>query len=142
MPSSSDNHFTGKNGKAVVNGVDMNVIKWDVNPEAQRVEVTGTRHAGHTGVIAGNRGSTFTMTMKFDAAANPLDNPPNCKAGQRITNVRLYLDGTSSPYWSYPFAVVFKTPMSSAPNEATEISVECEADGAFYEPTGNFVPST
>jgi hypothetical protein len=140
MPS-SDNYFVGKDGKATVNGTDINVEGWSVSTAADRVDVTSTRTAGYRGIITGIKGLTFSLTLKWDAAANPLDNPPSLVPGTTLSTVRLYLNGTSSPYWSITSAKVLSVTNGSTVADATGLTVECEADGSFTAPTGNFTPA-
>jgi hypothetical protein len=141
MSASQDNYTVGKLAKTTVNGTDINGNGWSVDPTADDVDVTGTRSAGYGACITGVRRATFTMTLIWDALANPLDNPPNLKAGSTITNTKLYLNGLTSPFWSFPFAKVIGTPMEAKVGDALAITVNCKSDGAFAEPTGNFTPA-
>jgi hypothetical protein len=139
--ASETNYFVGKHGKALVGSTDCNVEGWSVDHDADRIDVTSTRTAGYRGVITGVQGSTFTLTLSWDAAANPLDSPPALKAGTTLSTVKLYLNTVTSPYWSYPTAKVLKTSNESKVDTKTTITVSCEADGTFTPPTGNFTPA-
>lgn len=141
MNPSQTNYTVGKLAKTTVNGTDINGDGWSVDPTAERQDVTSTRTGGYRGVITGIRGATFTMTLSWDAAANPMDNPPSLKAGTTLTNVKLYLNDVTSPFWSFPIAKVLGTPMETKVGDTLKLTVNCESDGPFVEPTGNFTPA-
>jgi hypothetical protein len=140
MPSTT-NYFTGKLGKVTVNATDINVEGWSVEPTVDEHDVTSTRTSGYGAVIPGIKRLKFTLNLKWDAAANPLDNPPNLRAGGTITTVKLYLNDTTSPFWSIPTAIVTGTPMEVKVADDVKITINCTADGTFTAPTGNFTPT-
>lgn len=141
MAASQTNYFVGKDGKATVAGVDVNVEGWSVDPTADEHDVTSTRTAGFGGVITGVKRCKGVLTMSFDAAANPLDNPPALAIGTTVTSVKLYLNGTSNPYWDLPIIKVTGNPMESKVADVTKITINWTADGTFTDPTGNWSPS-
>jgi hypothetical protein len=139
--ASNTNYYTGKLGKVTVNATDINVQGWSVDPTVDEHDVTSTRTGGYGGVIAGIKRLKFTVTLNWDAAANPLDNPPNLGAGSVVSTIKLYLNDTTSPFWSIPSAVVTGTPMEVKVNDDVKITINCTADGTFSKPTGNFTPA-
>lgn len=140
MPS-SDNFFSGKNGKVTVNGTELLITGWKVEPEAERHDVTHTGSSGFGNIITSIKRAKFTIEMNWNAQQNPLDDPPNLVEGATITNVKCYLDGLTSPFWLFSSAKVLTNPVESKVGDVTKITVNCESDGSYTRPTGNFAPS-
>lgn len=140
MPGSSDNFFTGKNGHAAIGATVLKITGWNCDDNADRHDVTNTSSGGHGNIITGVKRCPFTIEMNWDAAANPLDSPPSLGAGSTLSQVKLFLDGATSPFYLFPVAKVLGTPVASTVGDVTKITCNCESDGPYTRPTGNFTP--
>jgi len=74
------------------------------------------------------------MTLFWDAAANPMDNPPSLKAGSTLTNTKLYLTAHSHSGRSHSQRCSGRR--WKPDRDALKLTVNCKSDGAFSEPTG------
>src|SRR5699024_4424162 len=98
MPS-SDTFFSGKNGKCTGNGTAVLTTGRKVEPVADRHDVTNTGSGGFGSIITSIKRAKFSIEANWNAAANPLDDPPGLVEGATLTNVKLYLDGLASPFY-------------------------------------------
>jgi hypothetical protein len=87
---------------------------------------------------------TFTLEMDWDAAANPMDDPPGLYPGAVLTDLSLYLDEAATaqgPFWDMPKALILGTPMNAMVDALIHLTVNGANKGPFGRPTGDFTPS-
>lgn len=133
--------YSGKNSIFSVNGTTVHSMGWNVNNTIKDDDVTNTSQAGYTDQIECSRSLVATVEAQWDSSANPLDNPPSLYAGSILTNVKLYQDGTSSPFWGMASALVTETPHESKVGSVSKITFTIKNKGPFTRPTGTFTPS-
>src|SRR3989304_8295066 len=104
--------LSGKSGKVVVNGTTLNVRSWAADVACDLQETSHSGASGYKTYVAGLLGLTGTVEMDWDTAANPTTNPPNLNPGETLTNLDLYLDGSS--YLRIASAIVSGSPLASA----------------------------
>lgn len=121
----------GNQGTATVNGVELSVTDWSVNPAVELARFRNSKTAGFTRKEKTWSDATFSITVDFDFDLNPFATLP---LGTTVTNVRLYIRGTSSQFWSFPSAVVVSTPQSVNVDGKIQTSFSLENDGSFVAP--------
>ncbi len=129
--------LSAKNCKVRINENVHYATKWDIKPESALLDTSNFEGAGFETQIYGLRKCEITIEGWYDAGANPYDSPMNLQDGISLTNLKLYISGTSGPYWLVPSASLRTPPMTSDVKEKVMFRLELKANGAFYYPTGN-----
>ncbi len=131
---------SAKNAKVRFNSIVFNSKKWTVTPKTDKLDTSNSESAGYGDWISGFVYCEFTVEGDADAVLNPYDTAPSpgLQAGAALTNVKLYLNDTTGPYWSFPAAGVLEAPMTGDVKQTLGISVHCEGRGIFVYPTGVF----
>src|SRR5579862_327007 len=76
--------------------------KWDVSPETDFEDTSSFEDGGAETQVACFRKCEVTLEGYWDGDQNPYDSPPNFQTGQRLVNVKLYINTTAGPYWLFP----------------------------------------
>src|SRR3954462_5048285 len=96
---------SGLKATCTINGTEIPLINWSVRPAVTIQEFRNSK----TGRVP-KREATFvdlsgTVSYDFDFDANPFSTL-NVVPGQKITNLKLYLNGTSGLFHSLPSAII------------------------------------
>lgn len=130
--------YSAKNAKVRYGASSSSVLTvkgWDVQIEAAELDVTHMESAGYHEAIAGIRKMSVTINCDDDGAANLFD--AGWTAGANLTGVRLYLNGTSGPYWALT-TFFLRSPQQRADVQQTMSNTFTGvASGTFTYPTGN-----
>ena len=130
--------FSAKNAKVRYSATTAITMKeWSVEHDVGEIDTSNFEGAGYTDRIAGLKDVTITLTMDYDSGANPLD-ITGFYPGSNVTNLRLYLNDTTSPYWSFPSAICLKVSEPAKVKEGMPITFTLKNKGTFSLPTGNF----
>lgn len=78
-------YHSGKEGKVRIGSTDLCVVDWELDEEAEEIDVTNTCSGGDEEFIGGTVRTTGTCTAIWDDTALPNANPPNVNAGQTVT---------------------------------------------------------
>src|SRR4051812_27209223 len=123
MPS--QDHFSGKGASYGINGSTYTGNDgWTVEDSPTELRTDNTADAGFSNRIIGSKDATFTIETNWDATANPLDTPYNFYPGAVLTNLKLFLNGTSSPFWLFPSAIVLSVSNPAKVNEKVSVTVK------------------
>jgi len=128
--------FSAKNAKVRLNGNTFTAKSWTVEATADEIDVSNFEGNGFSDAIGGLKNATITVEYDFDGQSNPFDAPITLAPGQTGTNVRLYLNGTTGPYWSFPSVLVTATPNSANVKEALKGTIRMRNKGTYTAPTG------
>lgn len=129
--------ISGKSAKVRVNNTAHYAEEWDVEPEADLLDANSFEGGGYKDYIAGLFGAGFTVRGWYDAGANPFDAPMNIQIGTVLTNVKIYVNDTTGPFWNFPKAIVATTPHKANVKGRVELSFTAKGKGTFSYPTGN-----
>lgn len=133
----SYNPRSGISGTATVNGTELPITDWSVNPSATILQFVNSLTGKHAKKASTFEDATFSFSFDWDDSNNPFAAPLTIVQGSTITNVKLLLDGPSgSLYWNFPSAIVVSTPQSMQRAGKITTSVNCTADGTFAAPGG------
>lgn len=126
---------SGKGGTATVNGTELAVTDWSVDPSTEIARFRNSKTGNFTKKETTFKEATLTITVDYDFDANPFSSLP---LGTTVTNVKLYLQGGgaggSGGFWDFPSAIVVSTPQSVAVNGNIQTSFNLENDGTFSAP--------
>lgn len=114
---------------------------WSVDSSPAELRTDNTAGGGCSDRIIGTKDIKATIDMSWDASRNPFDTPIAFAAGTILTNLKLYLNGPTSPFYLLPKAIVLKDSVAAKVGELIKVSVDIANKGAFTRPTGNFVPT-
>lgn len=134
-------YYHGKNSLFESDGTVVHSKGWSVNPSVAEEDITNTSDEGYTDVLALNKSLSVTVEFHWDAQTNILDDPISLHEGSVVTNLKLYLDGPSSPFWLLPKGLVTETPQESKVDGAGKITLTIKNKGKYFRPTGTFTPS-
>ncbi len=131
--------FSGKSASFGLNGTNyVGNDGWEAEDAPQELRTDNTADAGYSNRIIGTKDLVITLTMNWDASADPFDTPINLYAGAVLTNAKFYLNGTSSPFYLMPSALVLSSPVSAKVGDKVSVTVKIANKGTFTRPTGNF----
>jgi hypothetical protein len=127
--------YSAKNAKVRINDGTVAAKQWTVTPEVDEIDVTSFEAGGNTVVIPGCIKHSIEIVIDEDGSQNLLTS--SIAPGSYVT-LKLYLNGTGGPYWSFPIALVRSQPMRAGVREAmgTTISLTASA-GTWAYPSGN-----
>jgi hypothetical protein len=134
-------HYHGKTSLFSVNATTIHSKGWTVDDTGEELRSDNTFDAGFSNRITGTNDLKVTIETDWDASANPLDGPPALAVGTVLTTVKLYLQGTSSPFWLLPSAIVLSSPMESKVGGIGKITFNIANKGTYTRPTGTFTPT-
>lgn len=130
----AEEFHSGKGGTATVDGHELAVTVWDNNPATELARFRNSKTGNFTKKENTFQDSVFSITLDFDFLDNVFDSPVNVDIGAFLSQVKLYLHGTSGLYWHYPSAIVVSTPQRLEIDGRINTVINCEADGAFGRP--------
>src|ERR1041385_2413133 len=116
--SATQDFFNGKGASFGINGQNyVGNEGWSIDDNPSELRTDNTAGGGFSDRIIGNHDLVATMEMCWDASANPLEAPYGFAPGTILTNLKLYLNGTASPYYLLPKAIVLTSPVTAKVNE-------------------------
>jgi len=129
-----DDFRSGKTGTATINGTELAVTDWSVTPGVEIVRFRNSRTGTYDQKEGTFRDASGTISFDYDFDQSPWGAPLSLEEGDTVTNVRLYLNGTSGPYWEFPSAVITGTPQSLSTAGKITTSINFENSGVFTRP--------
>lgn len=125
---------SGYKGTATIGGNEVPLINWSVSPTADMVKFMNSKSGGYVLREATFKDCTVSFEIDYDFDANPFAAPTNITVGVELTNVRLYLNGTSGSYWNFPKLKVIGTPQQLQVTGKITTKVNCAINGTFAYP--------
>lgn len=127
--------LAGNTGTATFNGVEVPVTGWNVNPSVDVVRFANSKTSGFRKKQTTYKDATFSVDMDYDFDSSPFAVSPGLTLGAVLTNVKLFLNGTSGKFWNFPSAICVSTPQRLDNEGKITTSANFEADGTFSPPT-------
>ena len=109
---------------------------WRVRNAARMLETSHAEGSGFETYVRGLRGSNPSLEGWWDGGLNMHETTLAITDGATLTNVRLYTSGATSPYWSFPIALVESIECTGMVNDLLRYSLTLRASGSFVYPTG------
>lgn len=110
---------------------------WEVDPEAALLEANSFEGGGFEADIFGLEKAQVHGRFWWDRGANPYDAPLSIQVAVTLTVNKLYMAGTSSPFWSFPLLNVNRTPHRADVKDRHMVEMFAKGSGSFLYPTGN-----
>jgi hypothetical protein len=133
------NFKSGFTGTATINGTEVPLKDWTVDPAIRIAETENSLSGGFVlADFSGGKRCTFSFLIDFDYDANPYGAPLALRINQTIVQVKLFLNGTAGIFWLFPSALVVGTPQGIAHTSAEMVNarINCMATGTFSYPGG------
>jgi len=133
--------YSAKNAKVRYGATTITANSWSVEPSAARLKTTNFESGGFETGITGVRSIKFTIEIDDDAAQNLFDVP--ITVGLIATsNLLLYENGTSGPFWSIAGAHFETLPMKANVEDTMKITITGSGNGQWLYPTGTHSGTT
>ncbi len=131
--------LNGTKTKARVNGQVWYHTNWECDPQAPSLPTPSAEDEGFEKDVSGMKVCEVNVEGWFDAGKNMYDAPLNINEGDLLSEVKLYLNDTDSPYWHFPYLRVISVPMRVRVDDKIMYAFRGRSWGRYYKPTGNAV---
>jgi hypothetical protein len=111
--------------------------KWSVRPLVEEHDTSNFEGNQFANRIAGLKDIEYTVEGWWDSGANNFDAPLSIQVGVTLSNVFLYVSGTTGPAWSIPSSLITDTPHNADVHGLITFSFTAKGKGAYVYPTGN-----
>lgn len=133
-------YHSGFFGTAAVNGVELSVISWSVNPTSDIVVFKNSKTGRYpyrepTYIDVSN----ISIAVDYDFTQNPYQSPLTIQVGTTLASVNLYMHQTAAgslngPFWGFTSVVVVTTPQDLQVDGKIGTSFTCAINGPFTYP--------
>jgi hypothetical protein len=129
---------SGKTGTGTVNGVEVALTDWAVDPSATIVQFINSKTGNYPKREATFRDLTGNFGIDVDFDSNIFATPISILPGTTVTNIKLILTGGTGGtlYWSIASAVIQGTPQSLSVDGKIITRVNFATDGPVTAPGG------
>ena len=118
-----------------INANTLYAARWRVHPETHWADTSNFDGGGFETQVACLRKLTAEIEGWWDSNTDMFSAPLNINDGNTLTNVKLYVSGTSSAFWSIPVASVISVPMTADVHDILKYGpLVIKASGAFVYP--------
>jgi hypothetical protein len=130
---------SGFYGTAAVNGTELPIVKWEVQPIVQLTQFRNSRSGGFIIREATFQDCAVEIDVDFDFGNNPFASPLSLTVGTTLSNVRLYLYQSTAgamdgPFWNFSSLIVDGTPQQLVVSGNITTKIQCKGSGAFAYP--------
>lgn len=130
--------YHAKNAAVRVGATVVTAKKWTVSPESEELDTTNFEGIGFYECIGGTKKCNVTIELDDNGAANIFDGGGGgLTAGATLSTVKLYLNGTSSPFWLFPSLFIKSPSMDADVKSQMRDTIQAVGTGTFTYPTGN-----
>jgi hypothetical protein len=127
---------SGVMGSATINGVELPILSWKVQPRADIVSFKNSKTGAYPQREATFKDARVELALDLDFDNYPFASSPGVVIGAAISEVKLYLHGASGDYWLFPSMIVESNPMDVVIDGKIATSFTALPNGSFSYPTG------
>jgi hypothetical protein len=127
---------SGAMGTATINGTEVPLLSWKVEPHAEVVTFKNSKTGAYPQREATFKDARVELALDLDFDNYPFASPPGILIGATLTNVQLYLHGASGDYWLFPSLIVETNPMDVVIDGRVGTHFTAVPNGTFSYPTG------
>jgi hypothetical protein len=134
----ADNFKSGRTGTAMINGNEVALTRWRINPTTETVRFRNSHTSKFSKVEQTFYELTGTIEVDYDQDAPLSGSPTNVVVGALLTNVKLITAGgtAGTNFWLIPSALVTSTPQELVIDGKTTTSFDFINNGTFSYPGG------
>lgn len=131
---------SGKGGTATIasgtSTVELPVTNWSVDPKTDMAQFKNSKTGNYAKKESTFQDCDFTIGFDYDFDANVFAVPLSLDPGDKLTDVKLYLNGGTSgtAFWAFPSAIITGTPQSLEVDGKIATTLNATADGAWTKP--------
>jgi hypothetical protein len=92
----------GKAGRTQIVATNMTNKGWTISLDAMELDTSNFESGGKKSYLIGLEGLAWTIEANFDAAKNPLDDPPGFYMRDDGVTMKLYTNVANNRFWSMP----------------------------------------
>lgn len=134
----ADNYKSGVHATVTINGTEVPITSWAVDPTAEIVRFRNSKLNANTKKESTFKDVTIAVEMDFDFDGSPFASPISLAEGSKVTNLKCWCEGGGSggsgAFWLFPSAIVVGTPMRAEIEGKITISANFENDGVYTRP--------
>lgn len=127
------NAYSARNAKVRFGAVVATVKSWNVAPKADKFDTTNSEGGGYGEKKTGIREVTVTIELYDNGSLNYFN--AGITPGAIVNSVKLYLNDTSGPFWSFPFFWIESCPMAADVRDGMKLTIQGESNGPFFLPS-------
>jgi hypothetical protein len=109
-------------------------MEWSVDEQGDEFDSTSFEDCGYGDSDVATIQCTIRIKGLWDSLRNPHNAPLVLNPSVSLTNVRLYLSGLASSYWSFPKARVINGITEAKVRTGMTYEVTLKSRGVFYRP--------
>lgn len=134
------NFYSCKRGRVRFNGTLYPANMWTPTESPDELDTSSAESGGVTDAINGMFTLRFQIELVIDGAVNPWDAGfmvPTPSNGPFPTNLYLFLNDTTGPFWFLPYYLIGEV---SAPSDVKSFgkgTIKVRNKGGFTRPTGS-----
>lgn len=127
---------SGKNAKVRygVGATTLKCKKWTVTPKAAKLDVTNSESAGYGEYVVGIHDVDIELEFDYDVGGAPYASGI-FRAGTSISNLKLYQNDTTGPFWDITTAIVEEAPNTAEVRGLVSIRMKLYGTGSYVYPT-------
>lgn len=131
---------SAKNAKVRIGSgpTTLYAAEWDAEDTTNWADTTNFESAGFTTQVACIAQGKVNVSGFLDGGQDMFANPPNINAGQNITTLKLYLNGTGAGFYSFPLLSVTSAKVTANVKDDLKYTFSGISNGTYSVPTGNF----
>ena len=135
--------YSARNASVRFNTTVVTAKRWTVTPRADAHDSTNFEGGGFQEETTGIRGVDVSIELDDNGALNYFtDSNVALSAGAITLTVKLYLNTTSGPFWSFPLLWIESVAMNADIRQAMAITITGKSHGPFAYPTTAIAGST
>lgn len=134
----ADNFLSGRTGDVTINGTEVAMTQWEINPNTEIVRFRNSRTNKFSRKEPTFHEASGTITIDFDNDAPWGAAPLSLVQGAKVTNLKLIVTGGTggTNFWLFPSAIITGTPQSVVIDGKEQTRINFENDGTFSVPGG------
>lgn len=126
------NYVSAKNAKVRVGATTFYAKKWTATPKGQKLETTDFETAGFGTYLGGIVDLDVEIEAVYDIGSSPI--ATLFVSGSNTSNVKLYLNDTTGPYFNIPTLFVEEATVSAEVRGLVELKIKGCGNGIFTNP--------
>lgn len=134
--------IAGTDGRISINGTNLNLTKWVIDPQSANIKTTNFESSFNTDStpqmceesIQGILSTKIDFSGSWDLGQPPTTNPPNLRPGNQLANSNLYISKNNNKFFSFPLINVLEFKTSNDVEGKVNVDFSGVAVGAWLYP--------
>lgn len=127
----------GKTGRTTIAAQNMVNHDWSVSYTGQKQDTTNFESNGKGEGVTGVLDANWSLAAAWNAAANPLDDPPGLYPRDDGSNMLLYTKVSDAKKWSFPSWICEQSSVKASARGLVTFEASGSNQGDFTAPSGS-----